>query len=183
MIDHRELAAEKDRFNRVKEDLISAFPGIDQEDDFFRDTLEGATGLPEILDAMVELMRRDMATAQGLRTQAEAYSTPLIDRASRLEVRVSMIRNHLLRTLQDTDQRSVKRDSYSLTVKAGGKPKINVFDPDLLPPQYMKQKPPPPPEPDLNAIAEALDDPERRAEVELAASKTNGAPVLQVNLK
>lgn len=177
------LEIEAERHVRAKAALAEAFPNLDPDDDAFTGTLDGETDFYDGVDAKVEQLRRDLAEAQGLRLQAEAYANPLLERAKRLESRADAIKARLLRVLQDVGERRINRAAYGLTVKANGNPKVVVFDKALLPQEYLRIKPPPEPEPDLKAIRDALNDPDRRAEVEFAARFDNAAPSLQITLK
>lgn len=179
----RPLEVEAERHARAKKALMEAFPNVDPDDDAFTGTLEGETDFFEAVDIKVEQMRRDMAEAEGLRAQAEAYSRTLIDRANRLELRAQTVRNRLLRVMQEVGEKRITRPGYGLTVRSGGSGKVRVFDSDLLPREYVRYKLAPPPEPDLRKIGEALKDPARRAEVALAATLDNAPDTLMVNFK
>ncbi len=174
------LELEAERHARAKKALAEAFPNLDPEDDAFTGTLEGETNFYDAIDAKVEQLRQDLAEAQGLRLQAEVYANPLLERAKRLESRADAIKARLLRVLQEIGEKRIPRSSYDLTVKYNGNPSVKVFDVALLPEQYLRRKPP---DPDLKAIKEALNDPDRRAEVEFAAAFDNAAPTLQIKLK
>jgi hypothetical protein len=177
------LAIEGERLVRAKKAVMEAFPNLDPDDDAFTGTLEGETDFFEAVDIKVEQMRRDLAEAEGLRAQAEAYSRALIDRANRLELRASTVRTRLLRVMQEVGEKRITRPGYGLTVRSGGSGKVRVFDPDMLPREYVRYKLAPPPEPDLKKISEALKDPVRRAEVEFAATLDNAPDTLLVSFK
>lgn len=177
------LELEAERHARAKKALAEAFPNLDPDDEAFTGTLEGETDFYDAIDAKVEQLRQDLAESQGLRVQAEAYAMPLLERAKRLESRADAIKARLLRVLQEVGEKRINRPGYGLTVKANGNPAVKVFDAALLPDQYLRHKPAPPPEPDMKAIREALNDPDRRAEVDFAATFDNAAPTLQIKLK
>jgi hypothetical protein len=181
--DRQSLEVKAELHARKRKALAEAFPNLDPEDEAFVGTLEGETDFYEAVDAKVELLRRDLAEAAGLRLQAETYTAPLLERAARLEARAESIKARLTRVLQEVGEERINRPAYGLTVRKNGNPAVIITERALLPANYLTFKPVPPPEPNKAAIREALNDPKRRAEVERAATLANAAPTLQIKLK
>ena len=160
--------------------LREQFPELDPDDPFFIDTLDGMTDFTESVTAIVESYRRKLADAAGLRAQAEAYAADLIERAKRFETAAEVTKNRLERVMVAVGQKKIQEPSFTLSLRQY-QPGVEVFDVSFLPDEYLH--PPADRQPDKNKIREALNDPERREAVELAARFGNSPPSLQIKLK
>jgi hypothetical protein len=196
MSERRYLESEAQLHARAKAALLQAFPPdpVDPDgdegnpdagsgDEFLTGTLEGLTDFYEMVDALIEQARQDMAVAVGLKAQADAYALPLYDRATRLEIKAKRTEERLLNVLLDIGEKKINRQSYDLSVRAGGNPPVHILDPDKLPTEFWRQKEPPRPEPDLKAIKQALQDPARRDALANAATLGNPKPSLAIKYK
>lgn len=174
------LELEGEAHARAMTQLLEQFPELDPEDPFFIDTLEGMTDFRPAVTAIVEHYRRLLAEAAGLRAQAEAYAADLIERAKRYETKAEVTKARLERVLVAVGGGKMDEPAFTLSLRQNPPP-VDVFDISFLPEAYLR--PPPPPEPDKVAIRKALNDPERREEVELAARFGNSPPSLQIKFK
>lgn len=174
------LELEGEAHARAMAQLLEQFPELDPEDPYFIDTLEGMTDFRPAVTAIVEHYRRLLADAAGLRAQAEAYAADLIERAKRYETKADVTKNRLERVLVAVGGGKMEEPSFTLSLRQN-QPPVEVFDISFLPEAYLR--PPPPREPDKIEIRKALNDPERREEVELAARFGNSPPSLQIKLK
>ena len=175
------LELEGDAHARAMDELSRAFPELDPGDPFFIDTLSGMTNFTEAVAAVVEHYRMRLADAAGARAQAEAYATPLLERAKRLEESAEVAKNRLERIMIAIGVKSMPEATFDLVVAKPGNPPVEVFDRSFLPEKYLR--PAAEREPDKVAIRAALKDPDLADEVNLAARLGNAAPRLQIKLK
>jgi len=65
------------------------------------------------------------------------------------------LRKYLLHNMQATGITKIETPLFKLSVR-DNPPAVEIYEPGLIPAEYMKQKPPPPPEPDKTAIKDAI---------------------------
>ena len=163
------LAAEVARYGSLGEELKARFADIDEET--LRDTLEGLSGLPELLMAIVRSSLLDDAFASGLKIRVSEMKERLdrlVDRSSRKRELVceAMIRSGLSKLLADDFAVSVRQ----------GLPKLEVLDETKISEPYLI---PQPPKLDRAGLLSAL----KRGEVVEGASLIDGQPHLHVRTK
>lgn len=150
---------------------------IAEDDEHLLGEMEYRSDFYPALDALVQTISDNRDEALGLRAQATRY----IERAKAIETQNEQIEAKILQTLLDINERIVPRPGYRLTVRQNGNSAVIITNPALIPAEFMK--PPPPPEPDKIAIRKALNDPQRKAEVERAATLSNAPPSLQITFR
>lgn len=124
---------------------------LDLPPEVVRDTLEGMTGDIEAKAQNVAHMARALdADAEAMK----AWAKQATERAKAAERRAADLREYLAACLAGAGITAVKAPGISLSFRASTA--VDVFQPELIPAQYMRQKPPPEPEPDKTAIAAAL---------------------------
>jgi len=162
------LEWEADKHAAAFKAMREAFPDTDPEDPFFTGSLEGLSDFYECIDAKVEQIHRDSAEIAGLQKMIDDYVSKKNEAIARAKARVDTIRTRLLMVMQQTGETKIKRNGYTLSVTANSKPRVLLLDESKLPDDYRRKGPP-----NLTLIAEALNDPERRAEVQDAATFAN----------
>jgi hypothetical protein len=150
---------------------------IAEDDEHLLGEMEYRSDFYPALDALVETISANRDEALSLRAQAARH----VESAKSLEMQNEQIEAQILQTLLDINERIVPRPHYRLTVRQNGNHAVIITDPALIPAAYMK--PPSPPEPDKIAIRKALNDSQRKAEVEAGATLSNAAPSLQITFR
>lgn len=76
-------------------------------------------------------------------------------RRKAIENRVTHLREYTKTCMQIAQVTKIECAHFALSIKKNP-PKVEIFEPGLIPAEFMKQPEPPPPAPDKAAIAEAL---------------------------
>lgn len=163
------LAAEVARYGSLAEELKARFADID--DETLRDTLEGLSGLPELLMAILRSSLLDEAFASGLKgrlAEMKERLDRLVERSSRKRELVceSMVRSGLNKLLAEDFAVSVRQ----------GLPKLEVLDEAKISEPYLI---PQPPRLDKAGLLLAL----KRGDVVEGATLIEGQPHLHVRTK
>lgn len=141
----RKLYLETQAAERLREKLIAAYG---EDADLIRDCIEGETSLHEaIARATLEL-----AAVEGEKEGIEIAIAKLKTRLTRYCQRAIGIRDAVFSAMEAAELRGLKTPAATLSIRASP-PSVEIIDPTLLPPVYLKQ---PPPTPDKAAIKDAL---------------------------
>ncbi len=125
---------------------------LELDDQTIADTLEGMAGELELKTASVAMMARNLeATASAIK-DAEAQ---MAQRRKALERRSEWLRRYLLESMQHAGIKRVECPQFALTVR-DNPAAVDVFEPGLIPAEFMRQPEPPPSTPDKKAIKDAL---------------------------
>lgn len=131
---------------------LAQLADLDLDPQTVADTIEGLQGDVESKLRAVIAYSLDLdVVAAGAADAAKRMN----ERAKTLSWRVDALRAYALRHMQETGIGEVSTDEFGAKV-AKKPPSVNVTDPALIPPAYMRQPEPPPPAPDKAAIAAAL---------------------------
>jgi Siphovirus Gp157 len=131
---------------------LAALADLELPPEAVADTVEGMQGdLENKLRAVIAYSLELDITATGAAEAAKRMQ----ERAKTLQGRVDYLRAYALKAMQDTGIGEVATSEFA--AKVAKKPAaVNVIDPALIPPAFMRQAEPPPPAPDKTAIGAAL---------------------------
>lgn len=116
------------------------------------DTLESLSGdLDTKVLNTVALSRNMDATAKAIK-EAEAE---MAKRRQALENRVARLKDHILASMMVAGIHKIESPYFRISVR-DNPPAVEIYEPGLIPAEFMRQPEPPPPAPDKKAIAEAL---------------------------
>ena len=166
---NRNIALEVHRYRSLREQLLSAFPEIDQDD--FADTLEGITDLHEMIGEVIRSALADQAMASGLKDRVEDMRL----RLGRLDERARKKRQLALDALVDADIRKLMQPDFTVSVRAGA-PALTVICEDEIPEDFWI---PQPPKLDRNGVLAAL----KSGKMIDGAALNNPAPTISVRTK
>jgi hypothetical protein len=125
---------------------------LDLDEATLRDTLEGMSGDLEVKARNVAMFCRDLeATAASIK-DAEAQ---MAKRRKAIENKAAGVRKYLHDSMQFAGIHKIDTPHFCLTIK-NNPPSVDVFEPGLIPEEFMKQPEPPPAVPNKTAIAGAL---------------------------
>jgi len=115
------------------------------------DTLESISGeLETKAQAVAYMVRSFEADAAAIKQ----WANDAADRAKATEARADQLRAYLARCLEATGIEKVEGPGIRIGWRASSA--VVIDEPDLIPAEFMRQKPPPPAEPDKTAIAAAV---------------------------
>jgi hypothetical protein len=133
-------------------DAAEKLADMDLDEQTIADTLESISGDLEVKAQNIVFFARNMeATAASIK-EAEAN---MAARRKAMENRAEGLRRYLLGSLQYAGISKVECPYFKIAVQ-DNPPAVDVFEPALLPSEYMRQPEPPPPAPDKAAIKDAL---------------------------
>jgi hypothetical protein len=130
-----QLKAEISHHQRIRSDLITAWPDIDEET--LADTLEGITDLHEMIAAVIRSALVDEALQSGLR----ARIVDMKSRLSRLEGRGSKKRQLALEAMTEAGLKKLEQPDFTASARAG-LPGLVVVEEKLIPNSYWVPQPP-----------------------------------------
>lgn len=116
------------------------------------DTLESISGDLETKAIGVAMVARNFDASAAAIKEAEAA---MAARRKALETRAASLRAYLLSSMKFTGISKIECPHFALTVR-DNPPAVDVFEPALLPAEFMRAPEPPPPAPDKAAIKDAL---------------------------
>ena len=115
--------------------LLAQIPDLDAET--LADTLEGITGLREILTELVRSALEDEALSAGLSTRLAEMRT----RLQRLGDRAEKKRALALRAMAEAEIKTLVAPDFSASLRRGS-PTLDVLAEERIPPDYWKPQPP-----------------------------------------
>jgi hypothetical protein len=164
-----QLKGELNRYQVVKERLLSDWPEIDCET--LSDTLEGITDLHEMIAAVIRSALVDEALHSGLRGRLD----DMRERLSRLELRASKKRQLAVEAMTEVGLSKLEQPDFTASARAGS-PALVVIAEERIPEAYWL---PQPPKLDRQLILGEL---KRGLEIP-GAEMSNPKPVLSVRTK
>lgn len=137
---------------REYRDTAAKLADLDLDEQTLADTLESMAGDLEAKATNTAFVIRNIETAAAAMKEAEAQ---MAARRKAAENRAARIKDYLLANLIVAGVQKVECPYFKLSVR-DNPPAVEIYEPGLIPAEYMKQKPPPPPEPDKTAIKDAI---------------------------
>lgn len=126
------------------------------------DTQDDALVISDTIEAEsypLEIKAQNVAyAAKNLEATAAAIKAAEQDMAARrkaIENRAMHIREYLKTCMEIAGVQKIECPHFAIAIKANP-PSVEVFEPGLIPPEYLRQPEPPPPSPDKTAIKEAI---------------------------
>lgn len=140
-----ELAAEyRDAAERLQD--------LDLPPEVVADTLDSLSG---DLSVKAENVARLVANLKDTAEAIKAAETRMADRRQAIERRAQSVRDYLMRCMLSAGIKKIDGPYVRLAIR-DNPPSVDVFDPQQIPANYMRQAAPPPPSPDKTAIKVAL---------------------------
>ena len=131
---------------------LETLADLDLDPQTVADTLEGMQG--ELQDKLRAVIAYSL-DLDILATGTEEAAKRMQDLAKARRARVQSLRDYALTTMQGTGLGEIATDEWA--AKLAKKPaSVNITDPALIPPAYMRAPEPQPPAPDKRAIADAI---------------------------
>ncbi len=127
---------------------------LDLDEKTLEDTLDGMSGDLELKATNTAFMIRNLEAGAAAIKEAEAA---MAARRKALENRAARIKDYLFANMLVAGIYSIECPHFRLSVR-DNPPAVNVYEPDLVPAQFMVTPEPPPPCIDKKAIAAALKD-------------------------
>jgi len=125
---------------------------LDLDDQTIADTLEGLSGDLEVKAQNVAMFAKNLEATAAAIKEAEGQ---MAARRKAIENRAAGMRAYLLANMQHAGILKIESPYFKIAVRENP-PAVEVFEPDLIPAQFMRQPEPPPPTPDKTAIKTAL---------------------------
>lgn len=125
-------------------------------------TQDDAAAIADTIEAesfSLEVKAQNVAYAiRNLEVSAAAIKDAELQMAARrkaIETRADHIREYLKTCMEVAGVQKIECPHFALTIKTNP-PSVEIFEPSLIPKQFMKQPESPPPSPDKAAIKEAI---------------------------
>jgi hypothetical protein len=160
---------ETNKYQLVQARLLESWPELDQET--LADTLEGITGLHEMIAAVIRSALVDEALQAGLRTRLEEMRQRLV----RLEDRGAKKRDLALEAMCEVGLKKLEEPDFTASARAGLPPLLILAEPEIPEPYWVPQ----PPKLDRQALLADL----KRGAVINGAQLGNPKPCLAVRTK
>lgn len=125
---------------------------LDLDDQTLTDTLDGMGGELEVKAQSVACFIRNLEATAAQIKEAEAQ---MAARRKALENRAGRIKDYLLASMMVAGVQKVECPLFRLSVR-DNPAAVEVYEPELIPAEFMRQPEPPPPAPDKAAIKEAM---------------------------
>lgn len=125
---------------------------LDLPPEVIEDTLESLSGDLEVKATNTIMVVRNLEAMAGAIKAAEAQ---MAERRKSIESRAASIRDHVLANMLIAGIEKIECPYFKLSVRENP-PAVDVFQPELVPTEYMRQPEPPPPAIDKKAILAAI---------------------------
>ena len=125
---------------------------MDLDEQTLADTLEGLGGELEVKAQNVIMFTRNLEATAAAIKEAEAQ---MAARRKALENRAAGLRRYVLENMQFAGIQKIECPFFKLSIRENPAA-VDIYEPGLIPAQYMKQPEPPPPSPDKTAIKAAI---------------------------
>ena len=125
---------------------------MDLDEQTLADTLEGLSGELEVKAQNVIMFTRNLEATAAAIKEAEAQ---MAARRKALENRAAGLRRYVLENMQFAGIQKIECPFFKLSIR-DNPAAVDIYEPGLIPAQYMKQPEPPPPSPDKTAIKAAI---------------------------
>jgi hypothetical protein len=151
---------------------VEKLANLDLDEATLADTLEGMSGeLEEKAQNVIFFARNLEATAAAIK-EAEGK---MAARRKALETRADGLRRYVFSSMQLAGVSKIECPYFRLSIQ-NNPPKVDLYEPDLIPLEYMVQPETPPPAPDRTAIAAAI-----KAGVEVPGAKLSQGQRLAIS--
>jgi hypothetical protein len=125
---------------------------LDLDDQTLSDTLDSMGGELQTKAQSVACFIRNLEATAAAIKDAEAQ---MAARRKSLENRAGRVKDYLHASMKVAGVEKIECPLFRLSVKHNPA-SVEVYQPELIPPQFMRQPEPPPPSPDKTAIKDAL---------------------------
>lgn len=125
---------------------------LDLDDQTLTDTLDGMSGALEVKAQSVACFIRNLEATAAQIKDAEAS---MAARRKALENKAARVKDYLLASMMVAGVQKVECPLFKLSVQ-DNPAAVEVYQPELVPEQFMRQPEPPPPAIDKTAIKEAI---------------------------
>ena len=125
---------------------------MDLDEQTLADTLEGLGGELEVKAQNVVMFTRNLEATAAAIKDAEAQ---MAARRKALENRAAGLRRYVLENMQFAGIQKIECPFFKLSIR-DNPAAVEIYEPGLIPAQFMKQPEPPPPSPDKTAIKAAI---------------------------
>ena len=125
---------------------------MDLDEQTLADTLEGLSGELEVKAQNVIMFTRNLEATAAAIKEAEAQ---MAARRKALENRAAGLRRYVLENMQFAGIQKIECPFFKLSIR-DNPAAVEIYEPGLIPAQFMKQPEPPPPSPDKTAIKAAI---------------------------
>jgi len=116
------------------------------------DTLDAMSGELEVKAQNVVMFARDLQATAAAIKEAEAQ---MAKRRKALENRAQHLLDYVQGCMETAEIHKIECPYFRLSI-AATPPSVDVYEPGLIPSEYMHQPEPPPPSPNKTAIAAAI---------------------------
>lgn len=135
------------------------------------DTLEGMGGELELKAENVIMFCRNLEVTASAIKDAEAQ---MASRRKAMESRAASLKRYVLENMKFAGIQKIEGPLFKLSVRENP-PSVEIFEPGLIPLEFMTQPEPPPPAPNKTAIKAAI-----AAGVEVPGAKINRGTRLEI---
>lgn len=125
---------------------------LDLDEQTLTDTLEGLSGDLEVKAQNVIMFTRNLESTAAAIKDAEAQ---MAARRKALENRAAGLRRYVLESMQVAGVQKIECPWFKLAVRENPAA-VEIYEPGLIPAEYMTQPAPPPPAPNKTAIKTAI---------------------------
>jgi len=125
---------------------------MDLDEQTLADTLEGLGGELEVKAQNVIMFTRNLEATAAAIKDAEAQ---MAARRKAMENRAAGLRRYVLESMQHAGVQKIECPLFKVAVRENPAA-VEIYEPGLIPAQFMKQPEPPPPSPDKTAIKAAI---------------------------
>jgi hypothetical protein len=125
---------------------------LELDDQTITDTLESLSGDLEVKATNTAMFIRNIEASAAAIKEAESH---MAARRKALENRAARIKDYLLANMMVAGVQKIECPYFKLAVRENP-PAVEVYEPGLIPAEFMRQPEPPPPAVDKTAIKEAL---------------------------
>lgn len=132
--------------------MVEALMDTNEDSQVIADTIE-AESYP--LEVKAQNVAYAIKTLEANAAAIKAEEQRMADRRKAMENRAQRIREYLQTCMEIATVTKIECPHFALSVKLNP-PAVEVYEPSLVPPAFLKFAEPPPPSPDKNAIKEAL---------------------------
>lgn len=125
---------------------------LDLPPEAIEDTLESLSGDLEVKATNTAFLIRNLEASAAAIKEAEAQ---MAARRKAIENRAARVRDYLLANMMVAGIQKIECPYFRMSVR-DNPPAVEIYEPGLIPAEYMRQPEPPPATPDKTAIKEAL---------------------------
>ena len=134
--------------------MVDALTECQDDAQAVADTIEAESYPLEVKAANVAYAIRNLEASAAAIKEAEAQ---MAERRRRMEKRTEQIRDYLKTCMELAGVSKIECPHFVLSI-AKNPASVEIFEPDLIPADYMKTPPPPPAAPDKTLIKQAIKD-------------------------